>query len=123
MIEPSVDNDSLIEILSEKLAPLREQDPVVLHIDTAGVSLRPHGVPSACAGCNSFVFSLMVQLRSGLEELLFHLLILGCLSGSRGLLWRRNKAHLIAVEVLKTPTSPQSQSKEVPASFKRKMLY
>ncbi|XP_029311958.1 LOW QUALITY PROTEIN: E3 ubiquitin-protein ligase rnf213-beta [Cottoperca gobio] len=77
LIEPSVDVDSLIRTLTEKLAPLREQDPVLLHIDTAGV-------------------------RSGLEELLFHLLVLGCLSDSHGMLWRRNVAHLITVEVLRT---------------------
>ncbi|XP_008298790.1 E3 ubiquitin-protein ligase rnf213-beta [Stegastes partitus] len=88
LIEPCVDIDSLIKSLSEKLAPLREQDPVLLHIDTAGV-------------------------RSGLEELLFHLLVLGCLSDSHGVLWRRNVAHLIAVEVLKSNTSSQNQPKEM----------
>lgn len=40
LIEPCVDIDSLIKSLSEKLAPLREQDPVLLHIDTAGVSIE-----------------------------------------------------------------------------------
>lgn len=40
LIEPCVDRDSVIKILSEKLAPLREQDPVLLHIDTAGVSMK-----------------------------------------------------------------------------------
>ncbi|KAK1881703.1 E3 ubiquitin-protein ligase rnf213-beta [Dissostichus eleginoides] len=50
LIEPCVDMDSLIKTLSEKLVPLREQDPCILHIDIAGV-------------------------RSGLEELLFHLLV------------------------------------------------
>ncbi|XP_059181122.1 E3 ubiquitin-protein ligase rnf213-beta [Centropristis striata] len=88
LIEPSVDVDSLIQILSEKLAPLREQDPVLLHIDTAGV-------------------------RSGLEELLFRLLVLGCLSDSHGMLWRRNVAHLITVEVLRTNTNSQNQPKEM----------
>uniref|UniRef100_A0A3P8SYM7 RING-type E3 ubiquitin transferase n=1 Tax=Amphiprion percula TaxID=161767 RepID=A0A3P8SYM7_AMPPE len=87
LIEPCVDIDSLIKNLSEKLAPLREQDPVLLHIDTAGV-------------------------RSGLEELLFHLLVLGCLSDTHGVLWRRNIAHLITVEILKTNTSSQNQPKE-----------
>ncbi|XP_053269183.1 E3 ubiquitin-protein ligase rnf213-beta isoform X1 [Pleuronectes platessa] len=85
LIEPCVDIDLLIKSLSEELASLREQDPVLLHIDTAGV-------------------------RSGLEELLFHLLVLGCLSGSHGMLWRRNVTHLVMVEVLKTST--QSQTKE-----------
>lgn len=40
LIEPCVDIDSLIKSLSEKLAPLRDQDPVLLHIDTAGVSMQ-----------------------------------------------------------------------------------
>ncbi|XP_056285146.1 E3 ubiquitin-protein ligase rnf213-beta isoform X2 [Pseudoliparis swirei] len=88
LIEPRVDVDSLIKSLSEKLAPLREQDPVLLHIDTAGV-------------------------RSGLEELLFHLLVLGCLSDSHGVLWRRNAAHLITVEVLRTHTSSPNQPEEM----------
>ncbi|XP_045924674.1 E3 ubiquitin-protein ligase rnf213-beta [Micropterus dolomieu] len=88
LIEPCVDTDSLIKSLSEKLASLREQDPVLLHIDTAGV-------------------------RSGLEELLFHLLVLGCLSDSHGMLWRRNVAHLITVEVMRTYTSAQTQTKEM----------
>ncbi|XP_044192717.1 E3 ubiquitin-protein ligase rnf213-beta isoform X2 [Thunnus albacares] len=87
LIEPSIDIDSLIKSLSKRLASLREQDPVLLHIDTAGV-------------------------RSGLEELLFHLLVLGCLSDSHGFLWRRNVAHLITVEVLRTCTSPQNQPKQ-----------
>ncbi|KAI4801198.1 hypothetical protein KUCAC02_000123 [Chaenocephalus aceratus] len=88
LIEPCVDMDSLIKTLSEKLGPLREQDPCILHIDTAGV-------------------------RSGLEELLFHLLVLGCLSDSHGMLWRRNVSHLITVEVLRTCKSTQNQPKEV----------
>ncbi|CAK6965023.1 E3 ubiquitin-protein ligase rnf213-beta isoform X3 [Scomber scombrus] len=87
LIEPSVDIDALIKTLSDRLASLREQDPVLLHIDTAGV-------------------------LSGLEELLFHLLILGCVSDSHGFLWRRNLANLITVEVLRTGTSPQNQLKQ-----------
>ncbi|XP_068161093.1 E3 ubiquitin-protein ligase rnf213-beta isoform X2 [Antennarius striatus] len=87
LIEPHVDINSLVKSLSEKLAPMREQDPVLLHIDTAGV-------------------------RSGLEELLFHLLILGCLSDNHGTLWRRNAAHLITVEVLRTYSSPEAKSKQ-----------
>lgn len=39
LIEPQVDVDSFIQNLSDTLAPLREQDPVLLHIDTAAVSL------------------------------------------------------------------------------------
>ncbi|XP_070707447.1 E3 ubiquitin-protein ligase rnf213-beta [Pempheris klunzingeri] len=88
LIEPCIDIDSLIKSLSDKLAPLREQDPVLLHIDTAGV-------------------------RSGLEELLFHLLILGCFSDSHGMLWRRNVDHLLIVEVLRTYALPQNQPKQV----------
>ncbi|XP_037836891.1 E3 ubiquitin-protein ligase rnf213-beta isoform X2 [Kryptolebias marmoratus] len=88
LIEPCVDMDSLIKSLSENLSPLREQDPVLLHVDAAGV-------------------------RSGLEELLFCLLVLGCLSDSHGKLWRRNEAHLITVEVLKTNTSLQNRPNEI----------
>ncbi|XP_036427896.1 E3 ubiquitin-protein ligase rnf213-beta isoform X2 [Colossoma macropomum] len=75
LIEPSVDTDCFVQTLSEKLRELREQDPVLLHIDAAAV-------------------------RCGLEEFLFKLLVLGCLSDSKGTLWRRNTAHLIAVEAL-----------------------
>ncbi|XP_005805466.2 E3 ubiquitin-protein ligase rnf213-beta [Xiphophorus maculatus] len=88
LIEASVDVDSLVITLTERLSQLREQDPVLLHIDSAGV-------------------------RSGLEELLFRLLVLGCLSDSHGMLWRKNKAHLITVEVLKAITYHQNQAKEV----------
>uniref|UniRef100_A0A3B3UG58 RING-type E3 ubiquitin transferase n=1 Tax=Poecilia latipinna TaxID=48699 RepID=A0A3B3UG58_9TELE len=72
LIEASVDVDSLVITLTERLSQLREQDPVLLHIDS---------------------------VRSGLEELLFRLLVLGCLSDSHGVLWRKNKAHLITVEI------------------------
>uniref|UniRef100_A0A3B3UHS3 RING-type E3 ubiquitin transferase n=1 Tax=Poecilia latipinna TaxID=48699 RepID=A0A3B3UHS3_9TELE len=88
LIEASVDVDSLVITLTERLSQLREQDPVLLHIDSAGV-------------------------RSGLEELLFRLLVLGCLSDSHGVLWRKNKAHLITVEVLKAITYHQNQAKEM----------
>ncbi|KAL1264673.1 hypothetical protein QQF64_005028, partial [Cirrhinus molitorella] len=73
--EPCIDMDGFVQTLSERLAPLREQDPVLLHIDTAAV-------------CH------------GLEEFLFKLLVLGCLSDSKGTTWRRNKAHLVAIEAL-----------------------
>ncbi|KAM9837888.1 LOW QUALITY PROTEIN: E3 ubiquitin-protein ligase rnf213-beta [Aulostomus maculatus] len=85
--EPCIDKDSFMEYLSERLESLREHDPVLLHIDTAGV-------------------------RSGLEEILFQLLVLGCLSSSHGILWRRSVAHLITVEVLRPCTSPQNQPKQ-----------
>uniref|UniRef100_A0A3P9PGV9 RING-type E3 ubiquitin transferase n=1 Tax=Poecilia reticulata TaxID=8081 RepID=A0A3P9PGV9_POERE len=88
LIEASVDVDSLVNTLTERLSQLREQDPVLLHIDPAGV-------------------------RSGLEELLFRLLVLGCLSDSHGVLWRKNKAHLITVEVQKAITYHQNQAKEM----------
>nr|XP_046210346.1 E3 ubiquitin-protein ligase rnf213-beta isoform X1 [Oncorhynchus gorbuscha]XP_046210347.1 E3 ubiquitin-protein ligase rnf213-beta isoform X1 [Oncorhynchus gorbuscha]XP_046210348.1 E3 ubiquitin-protein ligase rnf213-beta isoform X1 [Oncorhynchus gorbuscha] len=84
LIEPRVDLDSFIHTLSERLALLREQDPVLLHIDTAAVNV-------------------------GLEEFLFHLLVLGCLSDNKGMLWRRNVAHLIAVEVLRPYPTLQNQ--------------
>lgn len=37
LIEPYVDMDGFVQTLSERLAPLREQDPVLLHIDAAAV--------------------------------------------------------------------------------------
>ncbi|XP_071387268.1 E3 ubiquitin-protein ligase rnf213-beta-like [Centroberyx affinis] len=88
LIEPRVDVESLIQTLSVRLAPLREEDPVLLHIDAAGV-------------------------HSGLEELLFHLLVLSCLSDSQGMLWRRNVAHLITVEVMRPHTPPHNQPKQM----------
>ncbi|KAM4623618.1 E3 ubiquitin-protein ligase rnf213-beta [Polymixia lowei] len=88
LIEPRVDVDTFIQTLSDILAPLREQDPVLLHIDTAAV-------------------------RSGLEELLFRLLVLSCLGNSQGTLWRRNVAHLFTIEVLRPCILPHNQSKEM----------
>ncbi|XP_017573370.2 E3 ubiquitin-protein ligase rnf213-beta isoform X2 [Pygocentrus nattereri] len=85
LIEPSVDTDCFVQTLSEKLRELREQDPVLLHIDAAAV-------------------------RCGLEEFLFKLLVLGCLSDSKGTLWRRNPAHLIAVETLLPDPTHQRQT-------------
>lgn len=40
LIDPHVNRDSLVKSLSEELEPLREQDPVLLHVDTAGVSVQ-----------------------------------------------------------------------------------
>ncbi len=37
LIEPCVDMDRFVQTLSERLAPLSEQDPVLLHIDIAAV--------------------------------------------------------------------------------------
>lgn len=119
LIEPCVDIDSLIKSLSEKLAPLREQDPVLLHIDTAGVRTQAFISTDHLFCCwlylrVFFLFTFVTcQVRSGLEELLFHLLVLGCLSDSHGMLWRRNVAHLITVEVLRTNKPSQHQPKEV----------
>lgn len=58
LIEPCIDIDSLIKSLSEKLASLREQDPVLLHIDTAGVSMQEFVSPNKL-------------LRVGLSRVLF----------------------------------------------------
>ncbi|XP_046887613.1 E3 ubiquitin-protein ligase rnf213-beta isoform X4 [Hypomesus transpacificus] len=90
LIEPQIDLDSFLKTLSERLATLREHDPVLLHIDTAAVSVS-----------------------SGLEEFLFALLVLGCLHDSQGMLWRRNSAHLIVVETLRPALHTQSQKKEM----------
>ncbi|XP_039521132.1 E3 ubiquitin-protein ligase rnf213-beta isoform X4 [Pimephales promelas] len=84
LIEPYVDMHGFVQTLSERLGPLREQDPLLLHIDAAAV-------------------------RHGLEEFLFKLLILGCLSDSEGTIWRRNAAHLVAIEVLQLGQKSQTQ--------------
>ncbi|KAM9831669.1 E3 ubiquitin-protein ligase rnf213-beta [Neosynchiropus ocellatus] len=76
LTEPNISVDSFVQTLLEQLALLREQDPVLLHIDTAVV-------------------------RSGLEEVLFQMLVLGCLSDRYGVLWRKNPAHLIIIEVMR----------------------
>uniref|UniRef100_A0A3Q2W9T3 RING-type E3 ubiquitin transferase n=1 Tax=Haplochromis burtoni TaxID=8153 RepID=A0A3Q2W9T3_HAPBU len=90
LIEPCVDIDSLIRSLPFGLLLL------VLDFDSL-----------------SCFFTLDTsQVRSGLEELLFHLLVLGCLNDSHGMLWRRNVAHLITVEVLKTYAFPPNHQQE-----------
>ncbi|XP_076855501.1 E3 ubiquitin-protein ligase rnf213-beta isoform X2 [Brachyhypopomus gauderio] len=85
LIEPSVDVDLFIQIILDKLSPLREEDPVLLHIDAGAV-------------------------RSGLDEFIFRLLVLGCLCNSEGKLWRRNTAHLVAVEALLPDPAHQIQA-------------
>ncbi|XP_073722611.1 E3 ubiquitin-protein ligase rnf213-beta [Misgurnus anguillicaudatus] len=85
LIEPCVNIDGFVQTLSQRLTPLREQDPVLLHIDTAAV-------------------------RCGLEEFLFKLLVLGCLSDSKGNMWRRNAAHLVVIEALQQGLSHNSQT-------------
>lgn len=40
-MDPHINTDSVIKDLAEQLEPLREQDPVLLHIDAAGVSMQP----------------------------------------------------------------------------------
>ncbi|KAL2078388.1 hypothetical protein ACEWY4_026073 [Coilia grayii] len=87
LTEPRVDVNMFLRTLNEKLNHLREQDPVLLHIDTAAVQF-------------------------GLEEFLFQFLILGCLSDSEGNLWRRNAFHLISIEVLQPHSAFQTQTKE-----------
>lgn len=54
---------------------------------------------------------LTLQVRHGLEEFLFKLLILGCLSDSKGTIWRRNAAHLVAIEVLQPGQKSKTQMK------------
>lgn len=130
LIEPCIDIDSLVRSLSETLAPLREQDPVLLHIDTAGVSMQAFFSADILFCCWLYLrvrlllhFFFTCQVRSGLEELLFHLLVLGCLSDSHGMLWRRNGAHLITVEVMRLHTSPQNQTNQVAMSFSDHLLF
>lgn len=48
LIEASVDIDSLVNTLTERLSQLREQDPILLHIDSAGVSNRMLHYQTAC---------------------------------------------------------------------------
>uniref|UniRef100_A0A8C1NX99 RING-type E3 ubiquitin transferase n=1 Tax=Cyprinus carpio TaxID=7962 RepID=A0A8C1NX99_CYPCA len=48
-------------------------------------------------------------LCHGLEEFLFKLLILGCLSDRKGTIWRRNPAHLVAIEALQRVQKSQTQ--------------
>uniref|UniRef100_A0A667YC04 RING-type E3 ubiquitin transferase n=1 Tax=Myripristis murdjan TaxID=586833 RepID=A0A667YC04_9TELE len=84
LIEPKVDVDSLIQILSESL-----------------ISNYLNITYIYCA----------TSLYTDGSVLLFHLLVLGCLSDSQGTMWRRNVAHLITVEVLRPYTPPQNQMK------------
>ncbi|TRY96584.1 hypothetical protein DNTS_014460 [Danionella cerebrum] len=86
LIEPYVDMDGFVQTLSERLAPLRDQDPVLLHIDVAAVC-------------------------SGLEEFIFKLLILGCVSDSKGTILRRNSAHLVVIEALQRDQNSQGKTK------------
>lgn len=60
-MDPCIDIDSLIKSLSEKLAPLKEQYPVLLHIDTSGVSMQKVTISlqryCSVAGCSrNFLF-------------------------------------------------------------------
>ncbi|CAL8264028.1 unnamed protein product [Arctogadus glacialis] len=88
LIEPLIDIDSMVQTLLDRLESTREQDPVLLHIDTAAVN-------------------------SGLEEFLFQLLVLCCLCDSQGSVWRRNLSHLFMIEVLKPCKPSKENSKEV----------
>ncbi|XP_036391600.1 E3 ubiquitin-protein ligase rnf213-beta-like [Megalops cyprinoides] len=86
LTEPRVERDSFFQALSQSMESRGEGDPILLHLDTAAV-------------------------RHGLEEFLFELLVLGCFSDSEGKLWRRNSAHLIAVEVLRPRPAQTNQSR------------
>ncbi|KAA0724979.1 E3 ubiquitin-protein ligase rnf213-beta [Triplophysa tibetana] len=85
LIEPCVNINGFVQTLSQRLSSLKDQDPVLLHIDTAAV-------------------------RCGLEEFLFKLLVLGCLSDSKGNIWKRNTAHFVAIEALQQGFGPNSQT-------------
>lgn len=110
LIEPSVDTDCLVQTLCEKQSSLKEQDPVLLHIDTAAVGFTAlycivlEGLLICYWSNVTFSYAnsryLALQVHCGLEEFLFRLLILQCLRDSEGKLWRRNTTHLIAVEAL-----------------------
>uniref|UniRef100_A0A3B3SIL3 RING-type E3 ubiquitin transferase n=1 Tax=Paramormyrops kingsleyae TaxID=1676925 RepID=A0A3B3SIL3_9TELE len=51
------------------------------------------------------------NVRFGLEEFLFQLLVLGCVSDSEGNLWRRSSDHLITVELLRSHPTQQLQTR------------
>lgn len=106
LTDPRINIESLVKTLSEQLEPVR--NPVLLHIDTAGVSISS-GRLLRCSNLDSIARLRFLKVCSGLEELLFHLLILGCLSDSHGKLWRRNASHLISIEVM----LPQKQPNQV----------
>ncbi|KAG7491231.1 hypothetical protein MATL_G00000820, partial [Megalops atlanticus] len=86
LTEPRVERDSFLQALSQRVEPLGGGGTILLHLDTTAV-------------------------RHGLEEFLFELLVLGGFSDSEGKLWRRNSAHLIAVEVLRPRPARTNQSR------------
>lgn len=115
LMDLHINTDSVVKDLAEQLDPLSRQDPVLLHIDAASVSMQPcvsAGRLPSCWLCWRVVrlatlsFLSFLKVRSGLEELLFRLLILGCLSDRHGKLWRRNVSHLISIEVLLPQKKP-----------------
>ena len=55
------------------------------------------------------------QVSSGLDSLLFNLLVLGVLSDSRGRVWRRRPCDLYIVEVTTGGTECKTQSQAVQA--------
>ncbi|XP_048870948.1 E3 ubiquitin-protein ligase rnf213-beta [Brienomyrus brachyistius] len=86
LLEPRVQPDSFLNTLHTWTRQLSEQDVAMLHIDAAAV-------------------------RFGLEEFLFQLLVLGCVSDSEGNLWRRSTDHLITVELLRSHPTQQLQTR------------
>ncbi|XP_072568016.1 E3 ubiquitin-protein ligase rnf213-beta isoform X2 [Paramormyrops kingsleyae] len=86
LLEPRVQPDSFLKTLQTWTRQLSERDMSMLHIDAAAV-------------------------RFGLEEFLFQLLVLGCVSDSEGNLWRRSSDHLITVELLRSHPTQQLQTR------------
>ncbi|XP_041095708.1 E3 ubiquitin-protein ligase rnf213-beta [Polyodon spathula] len=86
LTDPRIEEDSFLQRLSESLVGLEQRYPVILHIDAAAV-------------------------RTGLEEFLFRLLVLGCLVNSEGKLWRRNPAQLLVMELL-SPRAGQNWTQQ-----------
>uniref|UniRef100_A0A8C4TA23 RING-type E3 ubiquitin transferase n=1 Tax=Erpetoichthys calabaricus TaxID=27687 RepID=A0A8C4TA23_ERPCA len=72
--DPYIEEFSFLQILLEKLSSVSNKNDVIVHIDLAAV-------------------------RTGLQEFLFQLLILGSFTDCEGNLWKRNPEHLIAVEL------------------------
>ncbi|XP_043570814.1 E3 ubiquitin-protein ligase rnf213-alpha-like isoform X1 [Chiloscyllium plagiosum] len=75
LIEPTVDENRIVQMLHASSDPYDLRQPMIFHIDVSPV-------------------------RKRLEEFLFKILILGFLKDSRGRIWKRSMTHLYIVEHL-----------------------
>lgn len=66
-----------------------------------------------CGICSVKIFLILLfQVKKGLEEFLFKILVLGVLKNSQGRIWKRSSAHLYLVEHLNANeflNKPQTQ--------------